>query len=174
MDQLRLDQASKAREGSMSMMTKVYVLLLSAVAIASFGMPAHAQSAGNISISPQEWALVTAMDQKAVKAGAAPPELVQIDIALAKVIPERQAIMASHDEAKAREWSRRFIALVARRNEVNRKFLAAHPIHLNSGPRADPCLSPMGKNTCAPPPQAQPRRMCSMNYGSTVGLVPCD
>jgi hypothetical protein len=156
----------------MSMVTRVSVLLISAAAIASFGAPANAQSAG--AITAEEWARVTAMDQQAVRAGAAPPELVQIDIALAKVIPEGQAIIASHDEAKARDWSRRFRALVARRNEVDRKFLAAHPIHLNTGPKADPCLSPMGKNICAPPPSAQPRRMCSMNFGSTVGLVPCD
>ncbi|QPF82508.1 hypothetical protein IC762_22445 [Bradyrhizobium genosp. L] len=149
----------------MSMVTRLSVLLLSAAAIASCGVAAKAQSA-------EEWAQVIAMDRKLVQSGAS-PELIQIDMTIAKMIPEGQAIVASHDQAKARQWSQKFHALMARKDQISRKYLAEHPFKY-AGPKADPCLSPMGKNTCAPPPTPQPRRMCSINYGSTVGLIPCD
>lgn len=112
------------------------------------------------------------MDQKLVQSGAAPPEDIQFDIALSKLIPEGEAIVAAHDQAKARDWSRRYNALMTRKNEVDQKYAAAHPFHFDPALQADPCISPAGQNTCvAPPVQAQ--QMCSVNYGSTVGLVPC-
>ena len=75
-------------------------------------------------------------------------------------------------QAKARDWSRRYHALIARRNEIDQKSAAAHPIHFNAV-QSDPCLSPMGKDICTPPPPVQTQQMCSVNYGDTVGLVPC-
>lgn len=43
----------------------------------------------------------------------------------------------------------------------------------DSSKMADPCISPMGKNICASQQPQPEQQMCSVNYGSTVGLVPC-
>lgn len=160
----------------MSVMTKMSVLLFMGAAVAGCvpasqsGAPIAKGSAGNL--SADEWSRVVAMDQKAVQEGAGPPEIIPIDLTLSKMIPEGQAILASHDQAKAQDWSRRYHALIARRNEIDQKFAAAHPIHFNAI-QSDPCLSPMGKNICAAPPPVETQQMCSVNYGDTVGLVPC-
>ncbi|NTJ65861.1 hypothetical protein G6M50_16350 [Agrobacterium rhizogenes] len=160
----------------MSVMTRVSVLLFAAAVMTSCvpasqaGAPIANRSAGNI--TPDEWANVIAMDQKAVNAGVLAPEIIPIDLTLSKMIPEGQVIVASHDQAKARDWSRRYHALIARRNELDQKSAAAHPIHFNAV-QSDPCLSPMGKDICTPPPPVQTQQMCSVNYGDTVGLVPC-
>jgi|GEM_PF-3546071 len=160
----------------MSVVTRVSVLLFAAAVVTSCvpasqtGAPIANRSSADI--SPEEWANVMAMDRKAVQEGAAPPEDIQFDLTLAKMIPEGQAIRASHDQVKAKDWSQRYHALMARKNEVDQKFAAAHPIHLAPSSGPDPCISPMGKDICTPPP-VQTQQMCSVNYGSTVGLVPC-
>jgi hypothetical protein len=160
----------------MTVVTRVSALLVVAAIVASCvpasqaGAPIANRSASNI--TPDEWANVIAMDQKAVKEGVLAPEIIPIDLTLSKMIPEGQAIVASHDQAKARDWSRRYHTLIARRNEIDQKSAAAHPIHFNAV-QSDPCLSPMGKDICTPPPPVQTQQMCSVNYGDTVGLVPC-
>ncbi|MGY5776237.1 hypothetical protein [Rhizobium sp. LEGMi135b] len=160
----------------MTVVTRVAALFFAAAVVASCapasqaGAPVANRSAGNI--SSDEWANVIAMDQKAVKEGAMSPEIIPIDLTLSKMIPEGQAIIASRNQAKAQDWSRRYHALIAQRNEIDQKSAAAHPIHFNAV-QSDPCLSPMGKDICTPPPPVQAQQMCSVNYGDTVGLVPC-
>jgi hypothetical protein len=115
-----------------------------------------------------------AQDRKLVAKGEAPAENVEIDIELAKLVTEGQAIVAANDKVKAQAWSAKYSALVARRAESDRKWFVAHPLTLGQNPYRNDCLSPMGKDLCAPPPPPEPQqRMCTVEGNGVSGLMPC-
>ncbi|MDR3440189.1 hypothetical protein [Telmatospirillum sp.] len=95
------------------------------------------------------------------------------------MIPESQEILASHDQAKARIWSKKMNAIVEARNKATEQFAAKAMARNNAiantfgNGKPDPCLSPMGKNTCTASPA---RQADSVNYsvgpgglGATIG-----
>ncbi|MFM0731435.1 hypothetical protein PQQ52_13200 [Paraburkholderia sediminicola] len=107
--------------------------------------------------SSADWTKVTENDRASVRAGQLPKEVIQYDLQIEKMIPEGQDILASHDQARARVWTKKMNALVEARNKVTEQFTAKAMARNNAIANAfgngkpDPCLSPMGKNTCAAP-----------------------
>jgi hypothetical protein len=113
-----------------------------------------------------------AYDRQLQREGKMSAEEVDIDIQLSKLEPQLQPTIDSHDKAKAQALYKKYQTLLARKEVLARQYLATHPRPPSSdGP--DPCLSPMGKNICAPAQPMQTQRMCSVNYGSVTALEPC-
>ncbi len=130
-------------------------------------------------LTTADWAKVIDNDRASVRAGQLPKEVIQYDLQIEKMIPESQEILASHDQAKAHAWAKKMNAVVEARNKATEQF-AAKAIARNNAiansfgnGKPDPCLSPMGKNTCAASPA---RQGDSVNYsvgpgglGATIG-----
>lgn len=113
------------------------------------------------SLSSADWAKVVENDRASVRAGQLPKEVIQYDLQIEKMIPEGQDILASHDQARARIWSKKMNSIVEARNKATEKFSAKQIARNNAVANAfgngkpDPCLSPMGKNICTAPPAQQ-------------------
>lgn len=119
------------------------------------------------------WARIVDMDRGAVRDGLLSPEVIPYDLQIAQLIPEAETIMASHDQAKARIWSKKFHAAIAARNTAMGKMTARAMAENNATQNAwahqkpDPCLSPMGKNICTTPPAQQG----GINYSAGPGGI---
>ncbi|PQV53497.1 hypothetical protein [Paraburkholderia sp. BL21I4N1] len=131
------------------------------------------------SVTTADWAKVVENDRASVRAGQLPKEVIQYDLEIEKMIPEGQAILASHDQVKGRIWSKKMNAIIEARNKATEKFVAKEVARNNAiantfgNAKPDPCLSPMGKNTCSASPA---RQGDSVNYtvgpgglGATIG-----
>lgn len=107
------------------------------------------------------WANITEMDRESVRLGRLPPEVIQYDLQIAQMIPEGEAIVASHNEAKARIWAEKMNSIEAARNKAMGKIAATEVARTDATPntlgdgKPDPCLSPMGKNICTARPATQ-------------------
>ncbi|WP_323120269.1 hypothetical protein [Burkholderia alba] len=112
-------------------------------------------------LSSADWARMIESDRASVRAHQLPPEVIGYDLEIEKMLPEGQQIIATHDQARARIWSKKMHAIMDARNEATRKFSAKEIAKNNAianalgNGRPDPCLSPMGKNTCASAPSQQ-------------------
>lgn len=139
---------------------------------------AQNRAGSDAALSSSDWAQIIESDRASVRAGQMPPEVIQYDLQIGKMIPEGEEILASHDQARARLWSKRMSAITDARNKATEKFAAKEMAKNNSVAHAfgngkpDPCLSPMGKNICA----ASPAPAGGTNYmvgpggiGATVG-----
>lgn len=113
------------------------------------------------SLSTADWDKVVEQDRASVRAKQMPPEVIRYDLEIGKMIPEGQQILAAHDKAKARVWSKKMNSIMEARNKATQKFAAKEIARNNAiansfgGGRPDPCLSPMGKNTCTSAPAQQ-------------------
>ncbi|MFL9871436.1 hypothetical protein [Paraburkholderia megapolitana] len=141
--------------------------------------PAAAAAGSGASLSTADWAKVVESDRTSVRSGFLPKEVIQYDLQIGNMIPEGQDILASHDQARARIWSKKMNSITEARNKVIEKFSAKQIARSNATANAfgngkpDPCLSPMGKNTCTASPA---RQGDSVNYtvgpggiGATIG-----
>lgn len=166
-------------ENGMSPARRVSVLRIAAAALVGCivagpfsALNSHAQTLG---AGAPNWTRVIASDREMVRNGMAPPEDIQFDIELSKLMDESKAVLASHSKVTAQAWMNKYKALMARKSAVDRKFsagLQARTAGLNGHP--DPCRSPMGKDTCAPPappPSSSGGGWCQVS--SQGDLVPC-
>ncbi len=130
-------------------------------------------------LTTADWAKVVENDRASVQAGQLPKEVIQYDLEIEKMIPEGQQLLASHDQVKGRIWAKKINAIVEARNKATEQFSAKAIARNNAianafgNAKPDPCLSPMGKNTCTASPARQPD---SVNYtvgpgglGATIG-----
>ncbi|SFT71115.1 hypothetical protein [Paraburkholderia aspalathi] len=162
---------------------KCLLAVLVITAFAGCMVPPQNRSASaarsDASLSSADWTKVTENDRASVRAGQLPKEVIQYDLQIEKMIPEGQEILASHDQARARVWTKKMNAIVEARNKVTEQFTAKAMARNNAIANAfgngkpDPCLSPMGKNTCA---AASGQQGDSVHYsvgpggiGATVG-----
>jgi len=128
----------------------------------------------------EQWAKMVELDRQSVSHGYMPPEVIRYDLQIAQMIPEGEAIVASHDKAKARVWSEKLNSIQTARNKAIEKSTAIAMAKSNATPhpwsnaKPDPCLSPMGKNICS----SSPAQQNGVNYtvgpgglGATVGGI---
>lgn len=140
------------------------------------GAPA---AASDNSLSTADWEKVIETDRASVRAGQLPKEVISYDLQIEKMIPEGQDILATHDKARAQIWSKKMNAIIDARNKATEKFAAKSIARNNAiassfgNGKPDPCLSPMGKNTCA---ASSARQGDGVNYsvgpgglGATIG-----
>ncbi|MEQ5838043.1 hypothetical protein N0A02_01140 [Paraburkholderia acidicola] len=141
--------------------------------------PTAAAAKSDTSLSTADWAKVVETDRASVRAGQLPKEVIQYDLQIEKMIPEGQDILATHDQARAHIWSKKMNSITEARNKAIEKFAAKQMARNNAvantfgNGKPDPCLSPMGKNTCTAAPA---RQADSVNYtvgpggiGATIG-----
>jgi hypothetical protein len=120
-----------------------------------------AAAASNTALTSADWDKIVEQDRASVRAKLMPPEVIKYDLEIGKMLPEAQEILASQDKARARVWSKKMNGLMDARNKATQKFAAKEIARNNAiansfgGGRPDPCLSPMGKNTCASSAPAQ-------------------
>jgi hypothetical protein len=96
---------------------------------------------------------------------------------LALAIVSGPAVARKHKETP--EEKQLYELSLQQEAEAAAKWTAEHPAEAKAqweetqrSMAANQCRDAAGRNTCAaPPPPTQ--RMCSVNYGSTVGLAPC-
>lgn len=118
-------------------------------------------AAPNAQLTTADWDKVIESDRASVRANQMPKEVVQYDIQIGKMIPESQEILATHDKARARVWSTKVHAIMDARSKAIEKFSAKEIARNNAvanafgNGRPDPCLSPMGRNTCTSSPSRQ-------------------
>jgi len=159
-------RARPLRENDMKSITvTIFPALAMSALLAGCMVPAQnraaAAPASQAPLTTAEWAKVIEIDRASVRAGQLPNEVITYDLQIEKMIPESQAILAAHDEARARIWSTKMHALIEARDRVTEKFAAKAMARNNAVANAlgngkpDPCLSPMGKNTCAAPSARQ-------------------
>jgi hypothetical protein len=138
-----------------------------------------AESDAPLSVSAG-WAQIVEMDRESVRRGRLSPEIIPYDLQIAQMIPEGEAIKASHDQAKARLWSEKLNSINVARNKLVRQMAAREMAQSGSASNAwadqkpDPCLSPMGKNICTTPPAQQGNVDYSAGpggIGATIGGI---
>ncbi|WP_124625950.1 hypothetical protein [Burkholderia sp. Bp9012] len=110
-----------------------------------------------------------------VEKGFYSSEVLQLDGEIAQLIPEGEAIMATHDLARAHEWLKKNNALMARRELLVRQGHARVQEWLSRQPDYDVhgCVDPAnGENQCGPrkPPPPTVNRWCDRGNGV---LEPC-
>lgn len=108
-------------------------------------------------ISDPLWARRINNDRAAVKDGSSPQKVVDLDIQMARMMPEAQAIVAAQDQARAQAWIQKYDAL-------NHEMLDAQMRSGTAGLAAnswskgawvqkgdsDPCIALNGQNLCQP------------------------
>lgn len=106
-------------------------------------------------ISDPLWARRINNDRAAVKDGSSPQKVVDLDIEMARMMAEAQAIVATKDQARAQAWMQRYGAL-------NHEMLDAQMRSSTAGLAAgswskgvwvqkgdsDPCIALNGQNLC--------------------------
>lgn len=149
----------------------------------------HAQSNATTPAAPNatlslkaSLAKIVEMDREGIRQGWLPPEVLQYDLQMAALLPEGEQIMASHDQVKARIWSMKMDQLNRLKAQAMAKLMPSDVAQNNAAPSApvnrtpDPCLSPMGVNTCATP--ARPQQSGTTytagpgGIGANVGGIP--
>ncbi len=106
-------------------------------------------------------AKIIQMDREGVRQGWLPPQVLQYDLQIAELLSEGEEIMASHDERKARSWSLKMDELNRLKAQALAKVIPSEVAQNDAAPSApvhrapDPCLSPMGVNTCTTPARPQ-------------------
>lgn len=168
--------------------SKAVSALLITSAVFMSGM-IHAQNnaptpaAPNAMLAPTaSMAKIIEMDREGIRQGWLPPEILQYDLQIAKLLPEGQEIMASRDPVKARIWSEKMDTLNRLKSQAMAKLAPGAVAQNAEAPSApvnrtpDPCLSPMGVNTCtAPSRQQQSGTTYSAGpggIGANVGGIP--
>ena len=129
-------------------------MVLSAMTVLTASPQGYAQNAIP-NFTDADMANIVAYDRNLVSKGLAPPIALQYDAQIAAMIPESRDIAAKHDEARAHVWGKKMGALLQARAEAEDKFanspaVREHMSQLSNHPKPDPCISPMGANTCAP------------------------
>ncbi len=144
----------------------ISTLLLSTVLAGCGLIPAQHQGVARArpAASPSSsagWADIMKLDRDSVLQGQLPPEVIQYDLQIAQLIPEGEAIMTTHDQAKARIWSAKMNTINLARNKALEKMAAREMANspatssIWNTPEPDACLSPMGKNICTTPSSQQ-------------------
>ena len=142
-----------------SIASKCISALLITTCFAGCAVPKQNRGAGgtgsNAPLTSSDWDKVIENDRASVRSDQLPKEVIQYDIQIGKMLPEAQEILASHDKARARIWSNKMHSIMEARTKAIEKFSAKEIARNNAvanafgNGRPDPCLSPMGKNTCA-------------------------
>jgi hypothetical protein len=177
--------ASSPRKKDMKMTTSqcVSALLMTTVLAGCQMMPLRNQAATNAKpeaplSASAAWVQIAEADREKVRLGQWPTEVISYDQQIAQLIHEGEEIAVTRDKAKAQVWVKKYNAVATARNQaigrMEAKVNARNNAIVNAlgGMKSDPCLSPMGKNTCT----TRPAQQGGVNYsvgpggiGATVG-----
>lgn len=143
--------------------------------LTSCASPYHLEKPAKDQSLSELWAATTDTDRNMVEKGFFSAEILRLDREIAQLIPDGEAIMAAHDSARAREWSKQYNAAMAQRESLVRQGNARAKEWLSRQPdyNVDRCIDPAnGENHCRPRKPSPPvvNRWCDNGGGV---LVPC-